>query len=260
MRTDSTAFTSSSTYPANVTLYWRVRANDTNSRNEGLNWSPVQIFRRTLPVPVPSPGIATSGQGIPVRSWSPVLGAIGYEVHVEQPDGTTKDFTVDSTAFTPTLYYGTGIWRWQVRALFPAGGFGSVTGPYSAPQPFVRTLAPPGGVVGTKAGSRITISWSPDPYAKEYEVDFATTETFTNTIETRRVAGLGWAPDIDLTQPGNRGKLFWRVAAIDQGGNVGQFATGSFVPPKPKPKCVIKKIKRGNKLVKQCVSIKRKHR
>jgi hypothetical protein len=230
VRTDSTAFTSSSTYPANVTLYWRVRANDANSHNEGLNWSPVQTFRRTLPVPTPSPENATSGQGIPVRAWSPVLGAIGYQVHVEQPDGTTEDGKVASTAFTPTRYYGTGIWRWQVRAMFPSSGFGSVTGGYFAPQPFVRTLAPPTGAAGIKSGSRITISWNPDQYAREYQVDFSTNETFSSTLESRRVDGLGWAPDIDLTQPRNRGRLFWRVAAVDQGGNVGPSATGSFIP------------------------------
>jgi hypothetical protein len=264
VRTDSTAFTSSSTYPADVTLYWRVRANDTNSRNEGLNWSPVRTFRRTLPVPTPSPGVATTGQGIPVRTWAPVLGAIAYEVHVEQPDGTTKDFTFPSTAFTPTLYYGTGIWRWQVRALFPSSGFGSVTGGYSARQPFIRTLAPPTGVVGTKAGSQITLSWSPDQYAKQYEVDFSTSETFTSTLESRRIDGLSWAPDIDLTQAGNKGNLYWRVAAVDQGGNVGPFTAGSFVPPRPKPRCVVKRFKKGKKTVKRCVvpkhHAKKKHR
>jgi len=224
-------------------------------RNVGLNWSAVRTFRRTLPIPTPSPGNATSGQGIPVREWAPVLGATAYEVHVEQPDGTTKDFKVDSTAFTPTLYYGTGIWRWQVRALFPSSGFGSVTGGYSAPQGFVRTLAPPTGVVGTKAGSQILISWSPDQYAKQYEVDFSTSETFSTMIESHRVDGLGWAPDIDLTQPANRGKLYWRVAAVDQGGNVGQFASGSFVPPRRATHCVAKRDKHG---VKKCLARKRK--
>jgi hypothetical protein len=264
VRTDSTAYTSSSTYPANVTLYWRVRANTTNTRNEGLNWSPVQTFSRTLPVPSPSP-YETSGQGIPVRSWTPVIGATGYQVHIEQPDGTTKDFTVGSTAFTPTIWYGTGIWRWQVRAQFPTNG-SSVTGGYSAPQPFLRTLAPPTGVSGVKAGSRITIAWNPDPYAKQYEVDFSTNENFNSSIESRRVDGLGWAPNIDLTKPANRGKLFWRVAAVDQGNNLGPFATGVFIPPRPRASCSAKrasadatasKAKRKQR-VKRCLASKHK--
>jgi hypothetical protein len=256
VRTDSTAFTSASTYPADVTLYWRVRANDTNTHTEGLNWSPVQTFRRTLPVPSPSPGIATSGQGIPVRSWTAVAGATAYQVHIEQPDGTTKDFTFASTAFTPTVYYGTGIWRWQVRAEFPSN-VGTVAGGYSAPQPFLRTLAPPTGVIGVKAGSQITIAWNPDQFAKQYEVDFSTSENFNSTLEARRVDGLGWAPNIDLNPPANRGSLFWRVAAVDQGGNVGPFATGVFTPPRPAAHCTAKS-KPKTKKTKRCATSKRK--
>jgi hypothetical protein len=266
VRTDSTAYTSSSTYPADVTLYWRVRANDTNGNHEGLTWSPVQTFRRTLPVPSASPGNPTVGQGIPVLSWTPVAGATAYQVHVDQADGSTKDFTFDSTSFTPTIWYGTGIWHWEVRALFPSTSSSGVSGGYFSPQTFVRTLAPPTGVLGTKAGSEILIVWNPDPYAKQYEIDLSTSETFNSTIESKRIDGLGWAPNVDLTQTSNRGKLFWRVAAIDQGGNVGPFATGAFIPPpRPAARCVAKRASSGSaaakarkKKTKQCVASKRK--
>jgi hypothetical protein len=265
VKTDSTAYTSSSTYPADVTLYWRVRANDANTHNEGLNWSAVQTFRRTLPVPSPAPGNPSGGQGIPALSWTPVVGATAYQVHVDQADGTTKDFTLNSTSFTPTVWYGTGIWRWQVRAQFSSSGFSGVTGGFFAPQTFVRTLAPPSGVVGTKVGSEIVISWNPDPYAKQYEVDVSTSETFNSMIESKRVDGLGWAPNVDLTQPANRGKLFWRVAAVDQGGNVGPFLTGVFTPPRPAARCKAKPPKKHAKKktktkTKLCVATKHKHR
>jgi hypothetical protein len=260
VKTDSTAYTSSSTYPADVTLYWRVRANDTNSRNEGLNWSAVQTFLRTLPVPSPVPGNPAGGQGIPALAWTPVVGATAYQVHVDQADGTTKDFTLDSTAFTPTVWYGTGIWRWQVRAQFPSSGFSGVTGGFFEPQIFVRTLAPPTGVLGTKVGSRIVITWNPDPYAKQYEVALSTSETFNTTIESKRVDGLGWAPNVDFTQASNRGKLFWRVAAVDQGGNLGPFATGAFIPPpRPAARCIAKRASKSHKKkAKQCAAPKRK--
>jgi hypothetical protein len=267
VKTDSIAYTSASTYPADVTLYWRVRANDTNSRNEGLSWSAVQTFRRTLPVPTPAAGNPSGGQAIPALSWTPVVGATAYQVHVDQADGTTKDFALNSTSFTPTVWYGTGIWRWEVRALFPSTGFSGVTGAYFSPQTFVRTLAPPTGVLGTKVGSQILITWNPDPYAKQYEIDLSTSETFNSTIESRRVDGLGWAPNVDLTQASNRGTLFWRVAAIDQGGNVGPFATGAFIPPpRPPVRCAAKRAssrstaaRARNKKTKQCVASKRKH-
>jgi hypothetical protein len=259
VRTDSTAYTSSSTYPPSVVLYWRVRANDTNTHTEGLHWSAVQTFRRTLTTPTPT-GNPAGGQAIPVLSWTPVTGAIAYEVHIELANGVTKDLTVHSTSFTPTETYGPGIWRWGVRAAFPTNSFGTISSGYSEPSPFVATLAPPGGAVGVKAGSRTTISWTPDPYAREYEVQIATSDTFSfsSGIESRRVDGASWAPDIDFTRPANRGPLFWRVAAIDGRGNLGPFASGSFVRPKAKPRCVVKKVKlKSKKVVKKCVS--RKH-
>jgi hypothetical protein len=123
-------------------------------------------------------------------------------------------------------------------------------------------------VLGTKAGSEILIAWNPDPYAKQYEIDLSASETFNSTIESKRIDGLGWAPNVDLTQASNRGSLFWRVAAIDQGGNVGAFATGAFIPPpRPVVRCAAKRAssraavaKVRKKKTKQCVASKRKHR
>jgi hypothetical protein len=240
-------------------LYWRVRANDTNGANEGLNWSPIQSFRRTLPVPAPSAGNPTSSEAIPALSFTPVVGATAYNVHVEEPNGSSKDFAIDSTAFTPTEWTGAGIWRWSVRAQFPSTG-GSVTSSYFASQPIVHLFAAPTGVSGVKSGSRIVIAWNPDAYAKEYEVQISTSDTFRSTIESRRVQGTSWAPDIDLTQPANRGTLFWRVAAKDQQGNLSPFATGSFVAPSKPAPCKIVKVKVHGKTVKRCVrGAKKKH-
>jgi hypothetical protein len=202
-----------------------------------------------------------------VLSWTPVTGAIAYELHIEEPNGNTKDFTVDSTSFTPTEWFGTGVWHWQVRAAFPTTGFATVPSPFSARQSFLHTLAPPTGAAGTKSGSRIVISWNPDPYAKEYEVEVATSDTFSfsSSIESRRVDGTSWAPDIDLTRPANKGTLYWRVAAVERGGNIGPYAEGRFLAPRPTAHCkVVKvKIKRAGKTktVKRCVSThkRRKH-
>jgi hypothetical protein len=252
--TDATAYTSSSTYPADTALYWRVRANDWNG--QGLNWSPTQTFVRRLPVPSPVPDSAASGPEIPLRSWTPVQGAISYDMHVEQPDGTTRDFNFESPSATIVKYWGTGIWRWQVRAEFPTGLGGKVAGGYSAPQPFLRTLEAPGGAVGVKTGTRLTISWNPDPAAKQYEVDVSTSDGFLTTVDSHRTDNTSWAPDVDLTAAANRGELFWRVAAIDEGGNVGAFATGSFGKPRavPRPRCtrVRRKVKGRRVVVRRC--------
>jgi hypothetical protein len=244
--TDSTAYTSSSTYPADTALYWRVRANNWNG--QGLNWSATQQFVRDLPAPTPSSTNPTGGQNIPALMWNPVSGAVSYDMHVSQVDGTTKDFKVASTAFTPVQWYGVGVWRWQVRAEFPnSSGTGSVPGSYSAPVTFVRTLQPPTGVYGVKTGSRMLIAWNSDPWAKQYQVDVSTTDGFGSTVDSHRVDGTSWAPDIDLTQAQNKGLLYWRVAAVDEGGNVGTFAQGSF-GNHPPARCVAKKPKKGKKV------------
>jgi hypothetical protein len=256
--TDATAYTSSSTYPADTVVYWRVRANDWNG--QGLNWSSTQTFVRRLPVPSPTPG-ATGGSGIPPLSWTPVQGAISYDMHVEQPDGATKDFNFESPSATIVKYYGTGIWRWQVRAEFPTGLGGKVAGGYSAPQPFLLTLEPPSGARGVKTGTRLVVSWNPDPAAKQYEVEVSTTDGFLTTVGSHRTDDTSWAPSIELTTAANRGRLFWRVAAIDQGGNVGAFATGSFgKPPAAPPKCtrVKRKVKGRTVTVKRCVASRHK--
>src|SRR5213076_2839144 len=102
--TDATAFTSSSTYPADSTLYWRVRAND--ERGVGLTWSSVETFTRQLPAPQPDTDNPTGGRTIPLLKWAPVEGAVSYDMHVDQPNGSQLDFNVRGTAFTPTVHYG----------------------------------------------------------------------------------------------------------------------------------------------------------
>jgi hypothetical protein len=243
--TDATAYTSSTTYPANTTLYWRVRGNDWN--DQGLNWSSEtsgfetpRTFQRLLPAPVLSPGNATGGEAIPVLSWSTVTGAIGYEMHIDKVDGKGLDFSLPAAAMTPVAWYGVGVWRWQVRAVYPTGSSTSTaTSAYTPLQPFVRTLNAPEGARGVKAGRRIYISWHPDPAAKEYEVQLSTNDGFTSTIRSMRTEETSWAPDVDPSAAKYRGVLFWRVAAIDGIGNVGSYANGRFgSAPRPcnKPK------------------------
>jgi hypothetical protein len=229
--TDATQYTSSTTYPADTTLYWRVRGNDWIG--QGLNWSAVRTFKRELPTATPSPENALAGELEPVLSWSLVPGAIAYDFHVTEGTGVSQDWTVDSPSVTPTSHQGIGRVRWQVRPLFPTIGAAMVGGGFSAPEPYLLQLGPPPGAHGTRSGARIIISWKPDPAAKRYEVDVASTDSFTGVVSTQRVEGTSWAPSIDYALPGNGGRLYWRVAAISSDGvSVGAFATGSFAPPR----------------------------
>jgi hypothetical protein len=226
--TDATAYTSSSTYPADTVLYWRVRANDWTG--QGLNWSAVQTFTRHLPGSAPLAGNPLGGDGLPVESWAGVSGAIAYDIHIDQGDGTSTDVTVDSTSFAATSRHGIGTISWQVRPLFPSTTLGTIGGPFFSPQPYLLTLRAPTGVRGVRNGSRTVISWAPDPAAQRYQVDVSPTQSFSTLVAFQRVDGTSWAPDIDYALPANRGRLYWRVAAVDSFGTIGSYATGSFRP------------------------------
>jgi hypothetical protein len=228
--TDSTAYTSSATFPADTALYWRVRAND--EIGTGLNWSRTESFSRTLPAPTAAPGNPTSGAVIPALRWNPVQGAVSYDIHVDQPDGTKKDFTVRSTTFTPTEHYGTGIWRWKVRANFPTISAQTVSGGYFPPLDFLRRIGPPSGIKAIRTSSRVLVTWNPDPAAIQYRVEVADNDSFAKPIESATIDNTAWAPD--LTKPAYRqgGRIYWRVALVDSGRTVGAYATGSFALPR----------------------------
>lgn len=228
VQTDSTAYTSSSTYPADTVLYWRVRANDVSG--QGLNWSPVQTFRRRLPAPVPSAGTALAGEDIRALSWTAVEGAVSYSVHVDQVDGSTKDFTLNSTSFTPVEWYGQGIWHWKVRANF-ASLNGAVPGPYSATQNLIHTLGPPSGAAGTRTAARILLSWAPDLSAKQYFVQMSNSDGFGSSFASTSTDTTAWAPDLDSDTLRKGGTIYWQVQAVDSGGNRGNGARGFFKVP-----------------------------
>jgi hypothetical protein len=223
-------YTSSATFPADTALYWRVRAND--EVGTGLNWSRTESFSRTLPAPTAAPGNPTSGAMIPQLGWNPVQGAVSYDLHVDQPDGTKKDFTVRSTTFTPTEHYGTGIWRWKVRANFPTLGSQTVSGGYFPPLDFLRRIGPPSGIKAIRTSTRVLVTWNPDPAAKQYRVEVADNDSFTNPIESSTIDNTAWAPDLTRAGYQRGGRIYWRVALVDAGRDLGAYATGSFTMPR----------------------------
>jgi hypothetical protein len=219
--TNSTAYTTASALPADSLLYWRVRANDENL--VGLAWSATGTFRRRLPPPTVLSN-PTAGEEIPVLSWSPVEGAVSYDMHVEQADGTKRDFNMRATAFTPIIFYGTGVWHYQVRANFRAG-FRTVSGGYFAPQPFARQIATPAGVRTAKAGSSALLSWDPATMARRYRVQVGATDSFSQILEQTVTDNTAWAPRMLSPLYAGATGLYWRVATVDEGGNLGGWAT-----------------------------------
>jgi hypothetical protein len=228
--TNATAYTSSTTYPADTALYWRVRAND--EAKVGLSWSAVGSFRRRLPAPVPNPGNPTSGAAIPVLTWSPVQGATSYDFRVEQPDGVVRDLDFGSNAATFVIFYGTGVWRWQVRANFPKFPVGETPGPYSAVQSFTRRIDAPEGARHVNASKQMLFSWNPGPMIKEYRVQVSARDSFSSLIETHTTENTSYAPRLIEQGYLDGGTIYWRVAATDEGRNLGAWTTRSLTLPK----------------------------
>jgi hypothetical protein len=220
--TNSTAYTSTKTYPANAALYMRVRAEDEN--DIGLSWSARRTFRNTLERPVASRDNPTRSDVIPTWSWGFVQGAKSYEVHVELPDGSERDFgDLLPTAFTPTAMRGTGVFHWRVHAEFPeARGGKTAVGPYTPSMTLTRTIRPPASARAVVGSRSLFITWQPKLGADHYRVEIGTSPDFARTVEHEDTDGTAFAPTF-------RGgweratTFYWRVQAVDASGNSGNY-------------------------------------
>jgi hypothetical protein len=149
-------------------------------------------------------------------------------MHVDQANGTTRDFRLRSSAFTPVVFYGTGIWHWQVRARFPAGGVRETPGPYSRARSYARRIDAPVGAQHIKGRRRMLLSWNPSPMVKEYRVQIGRNSGFTKLVETHDTANTRYAPRLNGPGYTDGGPLYWRVAAVDEGNNLGAWTTRSL--------------------------------
>jgi hypothetical protein len=222
--TDSTAYTSNTSYPADTVLYWRVRADDENLI--GLTWSTTGTFQRRLPSPVPSAENPASGESIPLWTWAPLTGAVSYDVAVDEPDGDHSEFTdFRSAAFTATKMTGTGVWGWRVRAEFPKPlGTQVQPGAWSATRSFTRTISEPGGAKTERSGASVLLSWNAKPAAKNYRVQISQRADFQVNVEQVDTDNTSYAPLLISSPYLTGGTFWWRVAAQDEDRNIGDFS------------------------------------
>jgi hypothetical protein len=219
--TASTAYTSSTSYPADTVLYWRVRADDENLI--GLRWSAVGNFQRRLPVPVPKFD-SPAGEMYPLMTWTPIQGAVSYRLAVDEPDGEHfeyDDFRSAAAAFVKMT--GTGVAGIRVRANFPTKTGQTTPGPWSATAQFTRIMGEPTGARTDATADHLLFSWDPKPGAKQYRVLVSAREDFALNVEDVVTDNTSFAPT--LTHPGyaQGGTFYWKVTAIDEDRNVGDF-------------------------------------
>jgi hypothetical protein len=237
--TDSTAYTTNTTYPADTVLYWRVRADDENG--VGLTWSSVGAFQKKLAAPVPSGSNPTAGEYLPVWAWSSVEGAVAYDLSIDKPSGETQTFTgfrMPAVSFQKMT--GTGIFHWRVRAVFAKQGFGTTPGPWSATQGYTRTIGEPGGLVTDAKPDHVLLSWSPKLGIKKYRLQISGRPDFATSIEDVDTDNTAYAPKLTDVAYLSGNQLYWRVAGVDGDDNVGDYSPAQPLSLLPRMKVSVK--------------------
>jgi|tagenome__1003787_1003787.scaffolds.fasta_scaffold20989854_12 hypothetical protein len=228
------SYTATKAYPAGKQIYWRVRAEDETLT--ALSWAAGPPFRITLPTPVKLRSEDIGNGGIPTWRWSKVPGAAAYDVHVELPNGTQRDFNnVRVAAFVPTQMTGTGVFHWRVRADFAAGS-ATVPGPYSRKMTYRRDIWQPTSPRTIGARRAIVLAWQPVLFAKAYRLQVSSRRDFATVAENVTTDNPSYAPLLGSAFS-RGGRFYWRVAAVDAYSNAGLFThPDTFtMPPPPAP-------------------------
>jgi hypothetical protein len=222
-RTNSTAYTSEITYEADKVLYWRVRPID--DTNTALTWSETRTFQRKLPKPVWDSGLPTAGSTTPTFTWAPITGAVSYDVTADLPDGSHRQFNnLSAAALTYVFFYGTGVFGQRVRANFPAATGSPTHGPWSTTHEFTRTIPAPASPIASVSKTGLSFSWQPRAEAREYRIQVSKTSDFERPVETVTTDNTTYAPTMSTYGYLAGGAFYWRVAALDEGRNVGQYS------------------------------------
>jgi hypothetical protein len=222
-KTNSTAYTSETTYPADKLLYWRVRPLD--DQGTALTWSTTRTFQRKLPTPTWDDGLPSAGATTPTFTWSPVTGAVSYDLATDRPDGVHKEWSgLRSAALTYVTFYGTGVFGQRIRANFPSSSGPPTHGPWSTTLSFTRTIPAPNNPAAAVRRPGLSFAWSPRAEAREYRVQVSATSDFERLVESATTDNTSYAPPMTTFGYLGGGTLYWRVAAVDEGRNVGKFS------------------------------------
>jgi hypothetical protein len=184
---------------------------------------------------VPSSSNPTSGETIPLWTWAPITGASSYDLQVDEPDGDHTEFSdFRSASATFIKMTGTGKWGWRVRAQFPKPlSTQTQPGAWSATTPFTRTIGEPGSAKTEVSGTSVLLSWSPKTAAKNYRVQISQRADFQLNIEQIDTDNTAYAPLLVSPTYMAGGSFWWRVAAMDEDKNIGDFtAAQKFDLPK----------------------------
>ncbi len=234
--------------------FWRVRAIDA-SGTAG-KWSSLHVYRilsepKAAAAPKPAASVAKPGKTLklltpmhneestnarPVFTWTPVEGAVAYEIEIaadyEYKKAVVPVTRVDTPSFTPAepLYPSNRFWR--VRAIHASGKAGKWTDTFvyklkPAPASQARAMSKRPSVYPANNQAGIVqnpgFTWDAVPGAIAYEIEIAANFDFSKIVTpATRVETPRYVP----LQPLYPSSRFWRTRAINADGKAGAWSDG----------------------------------
>ncbi len=208
--------------------YWRVRGY--NSEGYG-PWSAVWGFTVDTVAPggltlvSPTNNLVTSDY-TPTFNWNAASGAWRYRLEVDNtPDFSSPGITVHTSglSYTSGLNLLNGQYYWRVRAYDQADN----NGPWSAVwRVIINKPVPPAPILVSPASGTYTndntpiLDWNAASLAVAYQVQIATTPTFSTTERDITTGSTAYSPS-----PLPDGAHYWRVRGRDSIGNWGPWST-----------------------------------
>ena len=199
-------------------ISWQVRADTPSSGNSAWASADTTVASAAAPTPVSPVGgtVLTQPDNPPLFTWSPVAGAIGYEVQVDNTGSWTSPTTYlpSGTSYFVSSPQTPGTWFWRVRANRGNGLYTSwsTTATYEVGQLDDPT---PGTDMTGSAVQDVSIDWQAVPGAMDYQLQVGRDPDFNNIIDDQIVMGTRFQPNFTY----NNDQYYWRVRAIDAAGN-----------------------------------------
>jgi hypothetical protein len=209
-------------------FYWRVRAFNDAGNSE---WFYGETFTNDDKKPAaPSNLSAQIDDGNIELSWGTVTDDTGidyYELQIDDAADFTSLLAMEQTSGSSydTSSFDSGSYYWRVRAVDGAGNIGSWSnsGNFEVESAAaVETVGTPSGLSTQVNGENIELSWgavTDDTGIDYYELQIDDAADFTSLLASEQTSGLSYD-----TSTLDSGAYYWRVRAVDDAGNIGDWS------------------------------------
>ncbi len=210
--------------PGAHTLKWVYEKDDSYSDDSDCAWiDDVSMKRGAINGLSPANGESTADT-TPTFSWNTVTGADRYEIQIaDSPEGLNNAAadSVTGTNYTPeTALTNNTTHYWRVRAVDGKNQEGDWSTAHSLNVAIgaVSGLSPADGE--STADTTPTFSWNTVTGADRYEIQIADSPEGLTNAAADSVTGTNYTPETALT---NNTTHYWRVRALDSGGQAGSW-------------------------------------